>query len=94
MIVQANMKGWGKMNDDLIIKAFSVQDVKLLCPVCSAEEYEPGQPMCAYGDYPETLFCPHCDLTIAFSQPDLGSKSGRTHWQEHCLKKFIERFKK
>ncbi len=82
------------MINDLIVIAFSVQGEKLLCPVCSAEEYEPDQPMMPYGDYPETLFCPHCNLTITFSQPDSGSKSGRTHWQEHCLKKFIERFKK
>ncbi len=82
------------MIDDLIIKAFSIQADKLLCPVCSAEDWEPEQPMCAVGDYPETLFCPHCDLTITFSRPDCCCKSGRTHWQEHCLKKFIERFKK
>ena len=82
------------MIDDLIIEAFSIQGDKLLCPVCSAEESGPDQPMCAYGDYPETLFCPHCDLTITFSQPDCYCKGGRTHWHEHCLKKFIERFKK
>ena len=82
-------------NDELIIKAFSIQADKLLCPVCSSEDNVPGQPMDAYGDYPGELFCPHCDLVISFSQPDLGSKSGRTHWLEHCLKKFIiERFKK
>ena len=82
------------MINDLIIKAFSIQDDKLLCPVCSADESDPGQPMCAYGDYPDTLFCSHCDLTITFSRPDSGSKSGLTRWQEHCLMKFIERFEK
>lgn len=87
-------KGWDSMIDALIIKAFSIQGDKLLCPVCSAEDYTPDQPMCAYGDYPDTLFCPHCALTITFSQPSLDSKNERVYWQEHCLKKFIERFEK
>ena len=82
------------MVNDLIVIAFSVQGEKLLCPVCSAEEYEPDQPMVSYGDYPETLFCPHCDLTITFSQPNLGNRDVNTIWEEQCMKKFIERFKK
>ena len=80
---------------ELIIEAFSIQAEKLLCPVCSADEWEPEQPMCAMGDYPGMLFCPHCELAIAFSQPATdkpGDKSG--FWAERCLKKFIERFKK
>lgn len=75
--------------DELIIKAFSIQAAKLLCPVCSADE--PIQPMMAFGDYPDTLFCPHCDLTIMFSAPALDKPNGKhVFWAEHCLKKFIK----
>ena len=79
---------------ELVIEAFSIQAEKLLCPVCSADdEYEPVQPMCAMGDYPGMLFCPHCELAIAFSQPAL-DRPNRTIWLTRCLKKFIERHKK
>ena len=79
---------------ELIIKAFSVQADRLLCPVCSADDCDkPEQPMCAMGDYPGMLFCPHCELAITFSQPAL-DRPNRTIWIRRCLKKFIERFKK
>lgn len=78
--------------DELIIEAFSVQAGKLLCPVCSAKEYEPDQPMMAYGDYPGMLFCPHCELGIAFSTPALDRPSKNTFWIKHCLETFIRRF--
>ena len=82
---------------DLIVEAFSIQANKLLCPICSAEDWEPEQPMMACGDYPGVLFCPHCELNIVFALPAVVlDKPGDAHsnWMKHCLKKFIERFKK
>ncbi len=47
-----------------IITAFEVQ---LVCPVCS--DGDVTQPMAPFGDFPESLFCPHCDLSISLSTP-------------------------
>lgn len=37
---------------------------KILCPVCSPEAMDGEQPMSAFGDFENTLFCPHCDMTV------------------------------
>ena len=37
----------------------------LSCPNCSKEwKDSEGQPLCCYGDFPEVLFCPHCETDI------------------------------
>ncbi len=36
----------------------------LLCPQCSPDSMDGEQPMSSWGDYEDTLFCPHCDLTV------------------------------
>ena len=41
----------------------------LYCPYCKEEstlEYnnENDQDLSSFGDYEETLFCPHCELTV------------------------------
>ncbi len=33
------------------------------CPRCLVE-YSIEQPLCRLGDYPEELFCPHCDIGV------------------------------
>ena len=35
----------------------------ILCPRCSLAYWE-DQPLARLGDYPETLFCPHCNLEV------------------------------
>ena len=43
----------------------------MLCPQCSDEDGE--QPMCSFGDEPEHLFCPHCDLVVSLVMVDRGT---------------------
>ena len=60
---------------DTEIKVITAFEVQLVCPVCSDEDVT--QPMCAYGDFPNYIFCPHCDLSIGFTPPSLGDCSGK-----------------
>ena len=43
----------------------------MLCPQCS--DKDGGQPMCSWGDNPEWLFCPHCDLEVKLVMVDRGT---------------------
>ncbi len=79
----------GRMStEDLVIDSFAKQ---LVCPVCTDEEVT--QPMMQCGDFPNNLFCPHCDLGIEFSRPfGLGSKL-KLIYTDYRIRKFIKRRK-
>lgn len=50
-----------------IARAITAQMGKVLCPVCSDLEDESSplkQELAAYGNFEETMFCPHCDLDV------------------------------
>jgi hypothetical protein len=36
------------------------------CPRCLVE-YKQEETLCQVGDYPEELFCPHCDVTVTIN---------------------------
>ncbi len=72
--------------EDLIIDSFAKQ---LVCPVCTDKEVT--QPMTQCGDFPDNLFCPHCDLGIELSRPfGLGSKL-KLIYADYRIRKFIKR---
>lgn len=41
----------------------------LTCPNCAqwSGPKDELQPLSSFGDYEETLFCPHCDLTVSLT---------------------------
>ncbi len=57
----------GKVRDDNPIRwqeyVTKQMDDVVNCPNC-ALIYKSIQPLCQEGDYPEILFCPHCDLEL------------------------------
>jgi len=80
-------KGNKMSTEDLIIDAFAKQ---LVCPVCTDKDIT--QPMAQCGDYPDNLFCPHCDLGIELSHPfNLGDKS-EFKYIGHRVKEFLSRW--
>ena len=43
--------------------AKSITRHEILCPWCDIK-YHNSQPLSTLGDYPDELFCPHCDLEV------------------------------
>ena len=37
------------------------------CPRCLHNYLNEEQPLCRFGDYPDELFCPHCNLEVKLS---------------------------
>ena len=74
--------------EDLIIKAFTKQ---LMCPVCTDKSVT--QPMCQYGDFPNSVFCPHCDLSVTFSGLFLRGEKGHLRYVDSRVTDFLKRKK-
>ena len=49
-----------------LVKTFgSYRKGEWICPYCwSKHETAPVQDMIPCGDFPETIFCPHCDFSV------------------------------
>lgn len=59
---------------------------KLFCPLCkeklTTEFSKDDQSLSSFGDFEDTLFCPHCDTTISIIV-DLNRNNGG--WAIHVL---------
>ncbi|KKM99712.1 hypothetical protein LCGC14_1145180 [marine sediment metagenome] len=75
-------------NIQIIQDAFVIQ---LICPVCSDGCIT--QEMIQYRDFPEWMFCPHCDLVILTPVPVDIYKEGELAYMGHQAKEFIKRWK-
>ena len=72
----------------LVQDAFVIQ---LICPICSDGCIT--QEMIQFGNFPEQMFCPHCEIVIPTPVPIIDSKGKHLLYIEHQAKEFIKRWK-